>query len=74
MIEKTLLLAIIGIIVSATTIYTNPLFQKITNEDILLTLKNSKGFLCSTRINYCCFGSLFVINNQFYFMDIWGNL
>lgn len=44
MIEKTLLLAIIGIIVSATTIYTNPLFQKITNEDILLTLKIVRAF------------------------------
>ena len=44
MIEKTLFLAIIGIIVSATTIYTNPLFQKITNEDILLTLKIVRAF------------------------------
>ena len=39
MIEKSMILAIMGLIVSVATIYTNGLIKKITNEETLIAIK-----------------------------------
>lgn len=39
MIEKSMILATMGLIVSVTTIYTNGLIKKITNEETLIAIK-----------------------------------